>query len=241
VQKVAIRFADIGLMYAVIDALALNDVRKSALKRSFATPTAFHRAIDDAKSKAAPALPGGYDWATLSEADAEQAVLEILREQNIPVVGERSPAEIAQRLVTLARESKTGLSEEQAQILHDLANVVAPIEEASPRIVVLAGQLGADVSDHLVRWLERISNLAAHGVDAKDAVFDANLGRGLSYYDGMVFELSDAQSGLWLGGGGRYDSLLSRLSGGAAHASALGAMMRPDRLAEATSFRLERL
>jgi histidyl-tRNA synthetase len=238
VAKVAIRFADIGLMHAIIDALALNGVRKSALKRSFATSTAFHRAIDDAKNKAELSLPGDVDWANLSEEDAEAAVTRLLEAQSIPVIGERTVAEIGQRLASKAREARTGLAEHQANILHDLANVVAPIEQALPRIAALAAQLGADVSGHVERWRERIANLAGHGVDAKGAIFDANLGRGLSYYDGMVFELSDVQSGLWLGGGGRYDSLLTRLSGGIAHASALGAMMRPDRLAEATLLRL---
>jgi ATP phosphoribosyltransferase regulatory subunit HisZ len=233
VANVALRFADIGLMHAVIDALALNDNRKSALKRSFATPTAFHRAIDDAKNKDQLDLPEGYDWAGLSDEAAEAAVLNILEQAGTPAIGERTPAEIAQRLVLKAREAKTGLADHQAKILHDLANVVAPIEQALPRIAALAAQLGVDVSAHVARWRERITNLSAHGVDASEAIFDANLGRGLSYYDGMVFELSDAKSGAWLGGGGRYDSLLARLSGGVAHASALGAMLRPDRLAEA--------
>ena len=209
VSKVALRFADIGLMHALIDALAVNDNRKSALKRSFATPTAFHRAIDDAKNTDQSALPegvfGGADWAGLSDAEAETAVTRILNAQGIPAIGERTPAEIGQRLAAKAREAKTGLADHQARILHELADVVAPIDQALPRIAALAGQLGADVSAHVTRWRDRIANLSAHGVDAKDAVFDANLGRGLSYYDGMVFELSDAQSGLWLGGGGRYD------------------------------------
>lgn len=235
VAKVSLRFADIGLMHAVIDALPLSDSRRSALKRAFATPTAFHRAIDDAKNAARFDLPEGYAWAQLSEDEAEQAVLKILQSEGAPVIGARTPGEIARRLTSKAREARTGLADDQAKILHDLANVVAPIEQALPRIAALAAQLGADVSGHVERWRERIASLAAHQVECSEAVFDANLGRGLSYYDGMAFELSDAKSQLWLGGGGRYDSLLSRLSGGVAHASALGAMMRPDRLAEASA------
>ena len=59
--------------------------------------------------------------------------------------------------------------------------------------------------------------------------FDAGFGRVFSYYDGFLFEVISPAVGLDspVAAGGRYDSLLGRLSGVAA--SAVGCMVRPAR------------
>ena len=59
--------------------------------------------------------------------------------------------------------------------------------------------------------------------------FDAGVGRVFSYYDGFLFEVISPTVGLDspVAAGGRYDSLLGRLSGVAA--SAVGCMVRPAR------------
>ncbi|RYD91469.1 MAG: ATP phosphoribosyltransferase regulatory subunit, partial [Sphingomonadales bacterium] len=51
------------------------------------------------------------------------------------------------------------------------------------------------------------------------------------YYDGFVFELSrENAADRPIVSGGRYDGLISRLSGGKRQASAIGAALRADRL-----------
>ena len=51
-----------------------------------------------------------------------------------------------------------------------------------------------------------------YGVE-KEVFFDFSLARGIGYYTGVVFEASVSNIGLPLGGGGRYDNLLEKLSG----------------------------
>ena len=58
-------------------------------------------------------------------------------------------------------------------------------------------------------------------------------GRRFNYYDGFLFELfhpGEANGRRPFGAGGRYDTLLARLSDGAVDATAIGGVVRPDRL-----------
>jgi ATP phosphoribosyltransferase regulatory subunit len=64
-----------------------------------------------------------------------------------------------------------------------------------------------------------------------NATFSATQGQSFEYYDGFVFELS-AEQDRPIVSGGRYDGLISRLSGGYRKASAIGAALRVDRLGE---------
>ncbi len=67
------------------------------------------------------------------------------------------------------------------------------------------------------------------------ATFSPRFGRRFTYYDGFVFEIaaSVAEHGRPFAVGGRYDSLLSDLSGGEVTANAVGAIIIPHRLARA--------
>mgnify|MGYP001449514719 CR=1 FL=1 len=57
--------------------------------------------------------------------------------------------------------------------------------------------------------------LANEGVDPSLTVVDLGLARGLSYYTGVIFDLTDPNSSppVSLGGGGRYDGLIKALGG----------------------------
>ena len=55
------------------------------------------------------------------------------------------------------------------------------------------------------------------------------MARGIAYYTGIVFELLDGNSGLSLGGGGRYDGL-ARNMGSPRDVAALGFAYDLDRL-----------
>lgn len=81
--------------------------------------------------------------------------------------------------------------------------------------------------------LQQIMDKAiALGVDTHALVFDPSLARGLDYYTGMIFEISVPEYTVGsLGGGGRYDKLLS----GLAHMDmpAVGVGLGFDRIVEA--------
>lgn len=64
----------------------------------------------------------------------------------------------------------------------------------------------------LDQFESRTGFLEARGVDVKRVQFSTAFGRGLDYYTGLVFELTDPKrAGDPLVAGGRYDELLSRL------------------------------
>ncbi len=68
--------------------------------------------------------------------------------------------------------------------------------------------------DEAVRLREMLSLFPAYGVPADVVTLDLGLGRGLTYYTGIVFEWV-ASDGTHIGGGGRYDDLATRI--GARH------------------------
>ncbi len=81
--------------------------------------------------------------------------------------------------------------------------------------------------------LQQIMDRAiALGVDQQALVFDPSLARGLDYYTGMIFEVSVPEYTVGsLGGGGRYDKLLSSLA--QVDMPAVGVGLGFDRIVEA--------
>ena len=55
--------------------------------------------------------------------------------------------------------------------------------------------------------------------------------RGISYYTGMIFELTSGNDSISLGGGGRYDKLAANLGG--TNSNALGFAYNIDAISEA--------
>jgi len=65
------------------------------------------------------------------------------------------------------------------------------------------------VASELVEWVSKVSTLTDPGV----VVFDPTLVRGMGYYTSSIFEISHPELGSSLGGGGRYDGMISRFLG----------------------------
>ena len=65
---------------------------------------------------------------------------------------------------------------------------------------------GVDVQalEPLTRVVSLLENTDLGGAEIS---VDLGMARGIAYYTGIVFELLDGNSGLSLGGGGRYDGL----------------------------------
>ncbi|HEX4860450.1 MAG TPA: ATP phosphoribosyltransferase regulatory subunit, partial [Rhizomicrobium sp.] len=233
---VRVVFADLGLIFDLIDALPLHSQRRASMKRSLVTKNAFERAVDNARlsnrkqSALVEALSG------LPSGSAVEAVKEIVALSGGEVVGGRSIDEIAQRMVSKAEEAHLGLTDVQAGELHGVAHIRGSVKQSLKRLQEIAKRIGVDETPRVARWEKLIDGLSADGIRMDTAEFDAGLGRGFSYYDGIVFELYDASTNMFLGGGGRYDSLLEELSGGRCRAPAVGAMLRPDRVAQAARF-----
>ncbi len=81
-----------------------------------------------------------------------------------------------------------------------------------------AGEIGSMMGDtedshrlagELVAWVLRVSAALPEG----SVVIDPTLVRGMGYYTSSIFEISHPQLGSSLGGGGRYDGMISRFLG----------------------------
>ena len=93
---------------------------------------------------------------------------------------------------------------------------------------------GASVGRALDVYDRRLAHLANAGIDLARVTFDAEFGRNLEYYTGLVFEITapglDTASAI--AGGGRYDRLL-RSAGAASDIPAVGAAIHTERLLQA--------
>jgi histidyl-tRNA synthetase len=110
----------------------------------------------------------------------------------------------------------------QAMIIIDKLDKIAAQGVANE----LADKFGSGVAKKATAWLDSIEgNLAAPAelasiiaaIEARHGSgrlrFDPTLVRGMGYYTGAIFEIEHPQSGLSIGGGGRYDGMVGRWLG----------------------------
>lgn len=88
----------------------------------------------------------------------------------------------------------------------------------APSVAFDAGSIGTlmgdssvshSVAEELMAWVSQVAALLAPGV----VVFDPTLVRGMGYYTSSIFEISHPDLGSSLGGGGRYDAMISTFLG----------------------------
>ncbi|MEM1035369.1 MAG: ATP phosphoribosyltransferase regulatory subunit [Pseudomonadota bacterium] len=222
-------FADLGLVFAVIDSFDVHPNWKRRLKKSFSMPATFERDLLDAQnSEKVSALPRAL--VDLTEEDAKDALADVFSMLKISPFGARSLDDIASRLIDKASEADMPLKVEDADLLRQICEIEGDIDVAFAELNTLLKHRNEDVIARIGQLQNMFGTLHESGVSFSGAQFNANLGRELSYYDGFVFECH-APDGTVLGGGGRYDGLLSSLSQEKISSGAVGAMLRPDRIA----------
>lgn len=219
---------DLGLVFAVIDALDTTDARKAALRRHVWRPARF-RALLHRYGEGQPAAAAARaDLLAAERAGRTPALVAAAG----AAVGLREPADVAARVARLAAEAATPPLDPAA---------VAGIEAV---LAVAGGALPAlDRLDRLARTLPglapavartaaRLDALAAHGIAPERLRFEAGFGRtSLEYYDGFVFGALplDRPDLPPIASGGRYDALTRALGRGTG-IPAVGGMVRPEAL-----------
>ncbi|HEY4034295.1 MAG TPA: HisS family protein [Ktedonobacteraceae bacterium] len=111
---------------------------------------------------------------------------------------------------------KMGRSEQRRQILHALEflralhAVSGPPPEVFSEVRELLDRYGLDPAP-LTELQQLVSIVEQCGVPREQIVLNLSLGRGVSYYTGLVFEIHAQEDGfdVQLCGGGRYDHLMS--------------------------------
>ncbi|MGD9866589.1 MAG: ATP phosphoribosyltransferase regulatory subunit [Hyphomicrobiales bacterium] len=236
-EKFRIRFGDLGLFGALVDALDIPDRWRMRLRHFFWRPQAFRdllRALAGGDGR--PVIPGnGKLLGKLDPGDPEAAqdvVAAHLEEQGIPLIGDRSLAEITERLLDKAADLREApLPKETIDLIEGYLAVAGPPRAALARIEDLVSAAGLTLGDSLALFQHRLDLFAEREIDLAGAQFSAEFGRDFEYYSGFVFqvEVPDMGRGGQVAGGGRYDNLLSDI-GAPRPVPAIGAAIHTERL-----------
>lgn len=236
-----LRMGDVALVLASASACGWSPAWVARLARAFRRPGGLKRVFEDAAHVSAnsPAAALAEEVSGLSRAEAEQRVAARLAQAGVALVGARTVADIADRLSAIGREAAAehpgpaAVERLRAIVAVDDAPAVA-LEKIAALLVASPAPHHADAALRVAR--DRLSRIV--DVAPKQAFFSPGFGRGLAYYDGLVFELEASAHGaqVSLGGGGRYDGLLADLAADP-HAkptnsalTAAGFAVRPARL-----------
>ncbi len=237
-----LRLGDVGVFAALVRSQGLSDHWGERIVRAFSRAGGPHAVLDEAGRPAAKPSALAERLAALPPERAPAAVADALAEAKIDPIGARRIEEIAARL---REQGVNANAPRPAPAALDAIRAALEIDDTPERALKQlshfatgAGPLGAALTRLEGRWRE-LAKLAKPG----EARFALRLGRGISYYDGFVFELDAPELGprANLGGGGRYDGLVRALAAaedkqaGARSWAAAGFALRPWRVADAAA------
>jgi ATP phosphoribosyltransferase regulatory subunit len=228
-------FGDLSIFPAFVSALELPEDVAAGLQRAFRQEGGV-RAYLSGQARPQRGLPARI--AGMPRQEIADFVDDIFAMTGLQPVGERSADEIIERLY---ERSKAGtdfeLGAEQSDLLNQVLSLDVPLAEAPAELQKIADRGGLNgLRDKLDRFKDRTERLirASAASLSLSTRFATRFGRRFTYYDGFVFEISandgDAATQQPFVAGGRYDSLLADLSGGAVTATALGGIIIPHRL-----------
>ena len=170
----------------------------------------------------------------LKEAEARSLIASMIEREDSVALGQRTAEEVAERLLRKARGAGEQSKMQQAlSVASRLAAIQGPPGPALASAEDLLRSEGVDVQalEPLTRVVSLLENTDLGGAEIS---VDLGMARGIAYYTGIVFELLDGNSGLSLGGGGRYDGL-ARNMGSHRDVPALGFAYDLDRLLDRIS------
>ena len=230
-----LRFGDIALFYALLDALALPERWRLKLRHYFWRPQAFHALLSRLARGERPngegavmALAGRL--AGNNSERAEELVAAYLEQDGLPLSGNRSLSEITARLLDHAADLRADpLRKEVATVIDYYLAVSGPPLEATERVAMIAHGAGIDLGPALQAATRRFERLKKSGIELNRASFAAEFGRNLEYYSGLVFQIEAQGIDEAIAGGGRYDGLLAHL-GAPKDVPAIGSAIHTERL-----------
>jgi ATP phosphoribosyltransferase regulatory subunit len=234
-KDLRLRFGDISLFYALLDALSLPERWRSKLRHYFWRPAAFHALLTrlargDRPNGNGPISALARAVAGETPERAEERIAAYLEDQGLPLSGNRTLSEIASRMLDHAADlGADPLPKDVAAVIESYLSVSSPPKQAAARIAAIAKDAGLDLGDSLEASVRRFDRLANSGVDLEGARFATEFGRNLEYYSGLVFQIEAANMTDAVAGGGRYDGLLAHL-GAKRDVPAIGSAIHTERL-----------
>jgi ATP phosphoribosyltransferase regulatory subunit len=230
-----LRLGDPGLFAALLDCLDLPESWRRRLRRHFWR----HDVAEDlAQALAQP--KGNASQEALAQAlagldgkAAAELVEEVLALAGILPVGGRSAEEIAGRFMERAGATAPTVSKRAIAVVKKYLSIEGRPLTAIKRVRALAKAEKLDLEDRVDGLERRLVAIQAMltKMGAAGATFEAEFGRRLEYYTGLVFEIRDPEKPALgqIAGGGRYDRLLVDL-GAARRIPAVGFAVYVDRL-----------
>ncbi|MEM6680292.1 MAG: ATP phosphoribosyltransferase regulatory subunit, partial [Pseudomonadota bacterium] len=230
----ALMTGDLGIVFALLDALEMPAQRRARLKRHIWRPSRFASLLEEATYGAADGAgktPGAALPAGLAEASrAGTEALEAFLTSSGDILGLRGIDEMTARVAALeAAAADPPMPPEHARLIDAVFAIRGEAGEALVALRRLAAEAEVDITGALDAFERRLDAFNRAGLDGETLPFDASFGRTLEYYDGFVFEVTARGRPELppLAGGGRYDSLTLRL-GAERPVPAVGAMIRPE-------------
>jgi ATP phosphoribosyltransferase regulatory subunit len=236
VVPAGIATGDLAIFPAFIDALGLPRVTADLLKRAFRQEGGVRALVEAAPVPIEADLVPTLEAATPEE--AETAFRAALEARGIPLIGTRSVSEIIAGLrARAAALAAGGVPDKVREVIGALAAVNCTAAEAADQLDAIASCYSLPRTSAAIDRVARRIELIRELLPEVKAIcrFRSGFGRRFTYYDGFLFEtlganLSESQP---IASGGRYDGLISGLSNGKANATAIGGVVRPDRVLRA--------
>jgi histidyl-tRNA synthetase len=239
----SLQLADLDVLYSLLDPVGVSQRARSFIIQSMPRlregRSAVARFLEEGRHLH---LAGGVNGSLdpeeaalrqavkgLDDVQARSVLLGLLQWNSADQLGQRTPEDVVERLLSKIRGSD---SEDKLRHGLELASDLAVIKgepqqvlESVRKTLVSAGA-NQDAADRLSEVVALMSN----GLDTQgEIVLDFGLVRGLAYYNGVIFEVRHPGWPGALGGGGRYDTL-SRALGGSEAVPALGFAYNLDAL-----------
>lgn len=230
-------FGDLGVLPAFIEALGLSEAVSAGLRRAFREAGGVAAYLARASQ---PRNAFVHTLAGLDTGGVEAALKAKLTREGVTHFGNRGQDEVVTRLIEQARQIEDGVVPANARtVLESVLAVRCHPNEAGRVLGDIAQVHGLEtVSEHIDRLAARFALIGAQApLYLEGAQFSPAFGRRFTYYDGFVFEIAEPNErrSRPFGAGGRYDRLLFDISVGGVSATAIGGVVRPDRLALAAA------
>lgn len=231
-----LRIGDLGIFNALIEGLEMPSRWRARLRHHFWRPDSFRaqlvRLVNGTTN--AGRLPDGLLTALQAARpeDATAIVAAHLAERGLEATGTRGIDEITEQIAgEIADHREPPLPAATAAVLDRYLAIATTAAAAPDQIRRLAREHGIDIEPAIGSFEQRLALAAEEGVDLTQAQFGAGFGRAFEYYTGFVFEILSPTIGdtIPIGGGGRYDTLVSAISGGV-RVPAVGSAIHTERL-----------
>ena len=221
-----VRLADLDILDSVLDTVGLSDRARSfivanmdrigdgserlaaTLQRADELHIVSGRELPSDEVDLADAVAG------LPDGVARSVLAGFMRWNNSPEIplGRRSPDEIVDRLLRKLRGGDAADTIERGlELAGQLAAVRGNPADAIEQVRSIVLATGADTSAH-DRLTELLALICNEPSLSGKLQLDFSLSRGIAYYNGIIFDVLEANDFV-LGGGGRYDALALALGG----------------------------